>query len=55
MKSRDGSCRATAMGSGCEAEVPRSTRMIAAAVSATGAAECITMQSGQWSASVEFE
>jgi hypothetical protein len=37
------------------AGVPSLTRMMTIAVTITGAAECITMHSGQWSASVSTE
>ena len=54
MKRRDWRCRTTTIGSARGAEVPSCTMTMTTAAAATGATVCITIQSWQWSASVEF-
>lgn len=55
MKREEKRCRATAVGSGCDAEAPSGTRTMEATVAAAGTTVCITMHNWQWSASVWLE
>lgn len=52
MKRVDSGRCARVSGSACGAGAPIGTRTTATAATATGAAECITVQIGHWSASV---